>query len=154
MILTTQTKVLIIALGIFFLTIGWAPWLSSEKARSIVRTYPNFQEQHRQQPINDERISVAPTPFCRAVTTYEGLWWVCFWQKLPSHSVAQPFGELNLPRGYTLDHYRIEKITTTSCAYTAECVTPLEYQILSSCPYISLCLQNTCTVVCPGFNAR
>jgi hypothetical protein len=54
-----------------------------------------------------------------------------------------------LPIGYTLDSYDIAKITGEACQQASDCVTPIEYQLRSSCPYTSLCLQNKCAVVCP-----
>jgi hypothetical protein len=56
----------------------------------------------------------------------------------------------SLPIGYTLANYSLEKITETSCTQDSECVTPMEYAILSRCPFTSLCLNNKCTVVCPS----
>ena len=76
-------KKLIIMLGVIVIVIAWAPWLSVDNAKSIVKTYPNFQEQHRterQQNSLEAEINVNWLPFCRWVTTFEGGWWVCFWQ--------------------------------------------------------------------------
>ena len=56
----------------------------------------------------------------------------------------------NLPQGYTLDNYTITETLTTSCTQDSECATPAKYLVQSSCPYTSLCLNNNCTVVCPG----
>lgn len=56
-----------------------------------------------------------------------------------------------LPQGYTLDSYKVEKVLETSCMKDAECETPPEYLIQSRCPFVSLCLQNKCTVVCPEY---
>lgn len=61
--------------------IGWAPWLSANDARAIVKTYENFQEQHSaERDQENPEINVTWLPFCRWVATYEGGWFVCFWQ--------------------------------------------------------------------------
>ncbi|MFA6099321.1 MAG: TspO/MBR family protein [Patescibacteria group bacterium] len=56
-----------------------------------------------------------------------------------------------LPQGYTIDSYKIEKVTGESCLKKADCQTPGEYLIQSRCPFVSLCLANKCTVVCPDY---
>ncbi|MDD5639215.1 MAG: hypothetical protein PHR47_00170 [Candidatus Pacebacteria bacterium] len=57
--------------------------------------------------------------------------------------------DLILPRGYTLDSYKIEKITSISCKMDSECKTPGEYLIKSNCPYTSICQQDKCVIICP-----
>jgi hypothetical protein len=57
-----------------------------------------------------------------------------------------------LPKGYTLDDYKIEKVLEIACQKASECETPGEYLVQSRCPFTSLCLENKCTVVCPGSN--
>lgn len=54
-----------------------------------------------------------------------------------------------LPKGYSLEKYTVEKISNLSCRKDNECKTPVEYLIQSHCPFVSLCLENKCTVVCP-----
>jgi hypothetical protein len=56
----------------------------------------------------------------------------------------------NLPLGYTLDKYTIEKTLENSCQVDTDCQTPGEYLIQSRCPFTTLCLENRCTVVCPS----
>ena len=76
-------KKLIIIPAVIVIIIAWAPWLSVDDAKSIVKTYPNFQEQHGtegQQNALETEIYVNWLPFCRWVTTYEGGWLACFWQ--------------------------------------------------------------------------
>lgn len=55
-----------------------------------------------------------------------------------------------LPIGYSLKKYTVAVELETSCTQASECETPAEYLMRSSCPYTSLCLNNKCTVVCPG----
>jgi len=55
-----------------------------------------------------------------------------------------------LPEGYTLDNYTIEKVLEISCKKDGDCETPAEYLLMSRCPFKSKCLENKCTVVCPG----
>lgn len=75
-------KIFIIIAIIAIIIVGWAPWLSSDDARTIVKTYKNFQEQHNvERGQANQEIYVTWLPFCRWVTTYEGGWFVCFWQK-------------------------------------------------------------------------
>lgn len=57
----------------------------------------------------------------------------------------------SLPNGYTLQNYKIEKVTGESCAKHADCTLPGEYAVQSRCPFVSLCLENSCAVVCPSF---
>lgn len=60
----------------------------------------------------------------------------------------------SLPKGYTLDSYSVEKVLDTACVKNSDCETPPQYLIISRCPMTSLCLQNKCTVVCPGHQAK
>ncbi len=60
----------------------------------------------------------------------------------------------SLPKGYSLDSYKVEKTLDTSCNTNSDCSTPPEYLIRSSCPFTSLCLKNKCTVVCPAFHRQ
>lgn len=55
-----------------------------------------------------------------------------------------------LPIGYTLENYSVEKITGVQCSKDNDCQTPPEYMAMSRCPFVSLCLKNQCTVVCPA----
>ena len=55
-----------------------------------------------------------------------------------------------LPQGYTLENYKLEKITGEACWQNSDCKTPGEYAIQSRCPFTSICLENKCAVVCPG----
>lgn len=57
----------------------------------------------------------------------------------------------NLPKGYTLETYKVEKTTEISCQNDNECETPEEYSTRSNCPYTSICEQNKCAVVCPEY---
>lgn len=67
------------------------------------------------------------------------------------------FNYLASQPGYNVDgnkiteEYTFEIIETLnqSCQVDTECETPPEYAIQSNCPYDSLCIENTCTVVCP-----
>jgi hypothetical protein len=61
-----------------------------------------------------------------------------------------PCSTETLPQGYTLATYSVEKVLDISCQKTSDCSLPGEYAIVSRCPLTSLCLQNKCTVVCPG----
>ncbi len=56
-----------------------------------------------------------------------------------------------LPIGYTLQNYQVEKITGEACAGHSNCMVPGEYAAQSRCPFVSLCLENKCAVVCPSF---
>lgn len=58
--------------------------------------------------------------------------------------------KLDLPQGYTLEVYSVEKILETNCVENSDCETPGEYLILSRCPFTSICLVGKCTVVCPA----
>ena len=57
---------------------------------------------------------------------------------------------VGLPIGYTLNNYTIMERTGPKCDYNSDCILPDSYAVQSNCPYKSICLQNTCTVVCPG----
>lgn len=56
----------------------------------------------------------------------------------------------DLPEGYTLDSYTIEKVLEVSCQKDGDCETPVEYLLQSRCPFKSKCLDNKCAVVCPS----
>ncbi|HQK63573.1 MAG TPA: hypothetical protein PLF16_00310 [Candidatus Staskawiczbacteria bacterium] len=58
----------------------------------------------------------------------------------------------SLPKGYTIDSYKVEKTTEISCQTDGDCKTPAEYLMRSSCPFTSICNQNKCVVVCPENN--
>jgi len=66
-------------------------------------------------------------------------------------ATARENSENGLPKGYTLDNYKIEKILEVQCQTDGGCQTPAEYLTRSNCPYTSICLHNKCTVVCPSF---
>jgi translocator protein len=55
-----------------------------------------------------------------------------------------------LPRGYSLANYQVASTTEAFCMIDKDCETPGSYLMRSSCPYTSLCLDDRCTVVCPG----
>lgn len=59
--------------------------------------------------------------------------------------------DITLPTGYTLDNYTVEKTLDTVCTKKDDCETPVEYLMMSRCPFTSLCLQGKCTVVCPSY---
>ena len=69
----------------------------------------------------------------------------------PSCEFAACPDNLSLPAGYTLDSYKVEKISEISCVRKSDCETPVEYLLQSRCPFTSLCLQNKCAVVCPSY---
>ena len=56
----------------------------------------------------------------------------------------------NLPDGYTLDNFTVEKVLDVSCEKASDCDTPPEYLMLSRCPMTSKCIDNKCTVICPS----
>lgn len=56
----------------------------------------------------------------------------------------------SVPKNYTLDKYQITKTLDVACTNNADCITPGEYLVQSSCPYTSLCLESKCNVVCPS----
>ena len=56
-----------------------------------------------------------------------------------------------LPVGYTFYSYDIAEVSTTTCQTDNECILPASYAIRSSCPYQSICLKNSCTIVCPKY---
>lgn len=59
--------------------------------------------------------------------------------------------EINLPVGYTLNNYTVEKVLDISCTKDSDCETPGEYAMISRCPMATLCLDKKCTVVCPHY---
>lgn len=63
-------------------------------------------------------------------------------------------GNIILPKGYSLDSYDIEKVLETVCTKNSDCETPAEYLVQSRCPFVSLCLENKCAVVCPGMELK
>ena len=71
---------------------------------------------------------------------------VVFWKT----SQWQTDDSKNLPAGYDLNTYQVEKISQTACSESSDCTTPAEYLVKSNCPYTSLCLDKKCAVVCPG----
>lgn len=61
--------------------------------------------------------------------------------------------ELTLPGGYTCTNFTTVKVLEdTTCNSYRDCTNklPVEYAMMSSCPYQAICLSNKCTVVCPS----
>jgi len=58
-------------------------------------------------------------------------------------------GAGGLPRGYAMENYQIAKNLETACRSDNECETPMDYLVLSSCPYTAICLDRKCAVICP-----
>lgn len=85
------------------------------------------------------------------------LLWVSFasylnfsiWRMNPSNGGQTR--QISLPQGYTLENYSLEKTTGTACSLDTDCQTPPEYMAMSRCPFVSLCLNNQCAVVCPAY---
>lgn len=59
--------------------------------------------------------------------------------------------EHSLPENYSLENYEIAENLNVSCVTDYDCETPINYLILSSCPYTTLCLDGFCNVVCPMY---
>ncbi|MHB9019687.1 MAG: hypothetical protein ACYC3G_02330 [Minisyncoccota bacterium] len=59
-----------------------------------------------------------------------------------------------LPKGYTMDSYKVEKVFETYCKNSIDCKTPFEYLIQSRCPFVSKCINNQCAVICPDHQAE
>jgi eight-cysteine-cluster-containing protein len=45
--------------------------------------------------------------------------------------------------------YTVAEVLNQTCSIDQDCGTPMNYLILSHCPYTSKCLEGKCTVVCP-----
>lgn len=60
-------------------------------------------------------------------------------------------GGNSLPTGHTLESYSVEKTLDALCSKNSDCQTPPEYLIQSRCPFVSICINNKCTVVCPDY---
>ncbi len=56
---------------------------------------------------------------------------------------------LSVPKGWDNKNFDIEKVTNVSCNKNSDCETPVEYRMMSRCPYTSKCIENKCNVVCP-----
>jgi hypothetical protein len=71
-----------------------------------------------------------------------------------SHSTEEiPNTEtVSLPVGYSVKDYTVTEVTRQICENHDDCSLPMEYAIRSNCPYTSLCINKSCTVVCPIFN--
>lgn len=76
-----STKTTLTLLSLILLILAWSPWITEDLAISKIKSYPNFQEQHEADILDESlKINVLKTPFCRWATTHEGGWPVCFWQ--------------------------------------------------------------------------
>lgn len=73
------------------------------------------------------------------------------WESLKPFEPGAVADVPSLPRGYTFQDFTVAKTTNVECRLNSDCVTPGEYVMRSSCPYQSLCIQNTCVVVCPAW---
>ena len=49
----------------------------------------------------------------------------------------------------TIHTYTVEKDMKISCKTDGECMLPKEYAAMSRCKFSTLCLNNTCNVICP-----
>ena len=72
---------------------------------------------------------------------------ICLFGISKKSSSAQAL--ISLPKGYTLDKYKVEEVLDISCRSNNQCSTPTSYLIQSRCPFVSLCLKGKCAVVCP-----
>ncbi len=64
---------------------------------------------------------------------------------------SQVDNQAQLPVGYSETDYQIEKVLDIDCQLDIDCITPGEYMMQSRCPFVSKCLENKCTVVCPNY---
>jgi|GEM_PF-1534930 len=71
------------------------------------------------------------------------------YQRANQFSLMEESPNISLPPNYTLDNYTIEKILEESCRLSNDCQLPFDYAVQSRCPFVVLCLQEKCTVVCP-----
>ena len=73
-----------IILVIIALITMYSPWLTDNEVRQIVRNNPNFVQNHEKinHEISDNQIHITHIPFGRWVTTFEGGWFVGFWNGL------------------------------------------------------------------------
>ncbi len=104
---TKSLKIIILSLVVVILVIlGWAPWLTNAKVREIITANPKFKYQYPSK-IGPENlgIHVLSTPFCRWVTTYEGGWFVCFWQGLKNNSQYNDRLVQSIKDGYCKKYY-------------------------------------------------
>lgn len=62
--------------------------------------------------------------------------------------------QASLPTGYTLSSYTVAEKLSTSCDTDEQCETPGSYLMRSNCPYTTICVQHSCTVVCPEHEAQ
>jgi len=72
-----KTRIILIIVILAILLLAWAPWITDEYAINKVRKNSNFISQHPS-GIQDFEINVFWLPFGRGITTYEGLWYVSF----------------------------------------------------------------------------
>ena len=64
--------------------------------------------------------------------------------------LKSPCNELALPSGYTCTNFTTVKVLEgTSCNTYTDCTNklPVEYAMMSNCPYQAICLENKCTVI-------
>lgn len=47
------------------------------------------------------------------------------------------------------EDYTVAEVTEQACTTDADCIVPMDYAVRSVCPYMSRCIENKCTVVCP-----
>jgi hypothetical protein len=66
--------------------------------------------------------------------------------------IAKPETNATAPANYSPSRYTVAQTSETACAADTDCVTPMQYEAMSSCPYSSRCLNNKCAVVCPQPN--
>jgi len=71
-------------------------------------------------------------------------------KKSPPPAPLEVRDVIALPVGYTLDSYTVEEVLTISCKTDNGCRTPEEYLLQSRCPFTAKCINDYCTVVCPG----
>jgi putative hemolysin len=56
--------------------------------------------------------------------------------------------------GECAPNYEITEVLNDTCSGDADCTTPMNYLLRSSCPFTSKCLEGKCTVVCPTFDGE
>lgn len=76
----TKTKLAVVAAIAILLLLAWAPWLTDENVKEMVRSNKMFMLQHGPGTGQENpEMHVGWVPFGRWVTTYEGGWFVTFY---------------------------------------------------------------------------
>lgn len=91
-------KIILILACIGIGLLAWAPWLTTAQVRDITTANAAILAQHSDSSPQylSENLNIHWIPFGRAISSYEGIWFVWFWQGFRSLQIPAHYSNLSL----------------------------------------------------------